>query len=225
MATNIHTDDQHASSHQDGGADELSLASLSGTPAALATHAADIDAHAFDIRQIMRVDRYHTEFGSFASGDEGCPGADKLSASPFTIARTLTINRLHIITVQAGGAGKSARLGIYYDDGDGYPGALLTDAGEVDIEDAASKYIDLDPTIQLTKGLYWLCIICEAECRPRYRFWNTHWSPIGAHGGGYITYLCWTKAQAYGALPDPFPSGATADGHPVGIALRVASLD
>ena len=223
MAANIHTDDQHAASHESGGQDEMSLASLAGTPAALATHAAELDAHTFDRRQIMRVGRYFEEYGAFASGDPNCPGANYLSASPLTIARDLTIDRIGCITTQAGGAGTHARLGIYKDDGNGYPGELLLDAGEVDVEVTAAKSITIDQ--QLPKGLYWTCFIADVDCEPRYRFWGTHWSPIGHSSSYYTMYLNWKKAQAYGALPDPFPSGASADGHAPGITVRIKSLD
>jgi len=223
MATNIHTDDQHASSHESGGADELSLTSLAGTPAALATHQDDIDAHMCDRRAIMRVGRYFADLGGYASANDNCPGANKLAAQPFTVVRDITIDRIACATTVAGGAGTHARLGIYLDDGGGYPGDLVLDAGEVDVENVAIKSITIDQA--LTKGLYWLCFIADVECRPRYKFWGHDVSPIGYTEHDYIAHLAWYKAQAYGALPDPFPSGASADGHPVGVKLRIKSMD
>lgn len=188
-------------------------------------HAANLAAHTLDQRQFMRIGSEFCQYPATLSTGAGTHPANYVFASHIVISRPITIDRLRIVTCIAATAGDKARLGIYRDDGNCYPGALLLDAGEVSIEIAATKYITLTPSLKLPRGLYWTCYIATADVRPNYRFWNYDWSPMGDLAGVSSMYLCLRKSQAYGSLPNPYPAAADPTWHAAGIWFRVESLD
>jgi len=66
--------------------------------------------------------------------NEAAMVADRLYLSPLFVARAITIDRL-AIDVTTGDAGKIARLGIYANGTNCYPGVLVVDAGTVSVAD------------------------------------------------------------------------------------------
>lgn len=67
------TPSAHASSHEDGGSDEIDLGGLSGTPAALTTHASDPDAHKGQ-KNSIELDAGDLQL----VGDEASPGNNQV---------------------------------------------------------------------------------------------------------------------------------------------------
>lgn len=81
------------------------------------------------------------------------PTLDELRLCPFPVAKTATIDRIGV-WCQVGLALSEFRLGIYRDDGSGYPGARVLDAGTVAMTSQGFKEITISQ--ELTPDLYWI---------------------------------------------------------------------
>ncbi len=192
---------------------------------AITTHKNELDAHHMSVHEKLLVGKWFTPAPVVATADTTSLTADKLYAYHLAITRALTIDRLGLwVSVAAAG---NARLGIYNDNGNVYPGSLLLDAGAVDVSAIGKKEAIIDQA--LTKGLYWLAIICSAEITVYKGQW-AH-SPLGRSNttlkAVYSHY--YKTGVGYGALPDPCPSGAglttSADAAYSSVFARLSSLD
>jgi len=153
----------------------------------------------------MRADYYATPVPMATNTTEvKTLAADTLYAQPLPIPRAVTLDEL-AVQVTTGDVGMKARLGIYEDNGSVYPGALVLDAGEVDVGSTGVKKTLI--TQALTKKLYWTVVISDGT--PEMVRILRYWTPIGTKEtqlGQLYSHL--TRTQTYGVLPDPFPSGA-----------------
>lgn len=134
--------------------------------------------------------------------------AATMYALPLIVAKTLTIDSV-AIQVVASGAGSAAEVGIYYDNGNMYPGALLQDFGSQATTGTGVKTYSTGLPLTVQPGLYWLAFVCSATAPTISGY------PVGvllpllgttsvltaAQGVG------WSVAQAYGALPSTFTAG------------------
>jgi len=190
----------------------------------LADHIARLDAHTKKPREIFGTGEYilplHFAFdGISATGIS----ANTLYAVPFLAARDMTVDRIAFFTM-AGQSGKYARLGIYKNGSNLYPGELLLDAGEVTLNAAEAKAITIDQA--LTKGLYWLALVADADPSPKVLVDCSTILGIGSGLGAANLQTGWQVSQTYGTLPDPFTSGGSfTTQHMKLIALRLKSLD
>jgi len=136
----------------------------------------------------------------------------------------MTLDRLAIdvTTLSTGGA----RLGIYANGTNLYPGTLVLDAGVVAVTGTGVKMATISKS--LAKGLYWVVCVCD----------GTPAISMLAYYGGLIlgqdptdfakNYRGWTVAHTYGALPDPFPVGGALNDSNVArpaVLIRLSSLD
>jgi len=164
-----------------------------------------LDNHHRSIYETLLVGRWITPAPVIGSAQTYGLDADKIYAYPLAITRALTIDRLGLYVSVAAVAG-NARIGIYKDNGSVYPGDLLLDAGAVAISTTGIKEIVIDQA--LTKGLYWLAIICSVE--PTVYKGAMAYSPLGRSSTTlkaiYSHY--YKSGVGYGALADPFISGA-----------------
>jgi len=80
-------------------------------------------------------------------------GVGTLRVTPVYIPTAVTITKLGAEVTSAGEAGSKVRLGIYADNGNGYPGSLLLDAGTINGDSATVQEITVSQA--LTPGLYW----------------------------------------------------------------------
>lgn len=88
----------------------------------------------------------------------GAPGLNVLRVSPMVFDQSESIDRIGIeVTVL--GVGAVIRLGIWSDSGDGYPGALLLDAGTVDASSIGFK----ENTVaqMLGAGIFWFGAVSQ----------------------------------------------------------------
>jgi len=121
--------------------------------------------------------------------------ANRLYAIPIIIRARMNITQLGW---RVGAAVGNVRSGIYADNGNTpIGGALLIDCGAVAVLPAVSKQ-EVACVITLNPGLYWLAMVNDAANQFR---GNT----VADALGGTLNSL-WV-AQAYGALPNPFPGG------------------
>lgn len=186
----------------------------------LADHEADLSAHIHSPFQVFVVGQYRANwFGNLTTRSVG---VDSIRTTPLIVPRATTFDRIAVeVTTLAAGA--SARLGIYNDDGAGYPGSLVLDAGTVSVATTGVKAITID--LKLAKGLYWCALVSDGA--PTVRGVVALLTPIGVlSGGGGGWQTGYYKAQTYGALPDPFPGGAGIQSWSSWAALlRTVSLD
>ncbi|MBA7484010.1 hypothetical protein ES707_19529 [subsurface metagenome] len=184
-----------------------------------------LDDHHMSIHEKLLVGKWFTPAPAVATADTTSLNADKLYVYPLAIARALTIDRLGLWVF--GTAVGNARLGIYNDNGNVYPGSLLLDAGAVDTNGQGIKEIIINQA--LTKGLYWLAIICSAGITVYKGQWA--FSPLGRSNTTlkaiYSHY--YKNGVGYGALPDPCPAGAglttSADAAYSSVFAHLASLN
>jgi hypothetical protein len=133
--------------------------------------------------------------------------AARMYAMPFIAPKAITIDQIgvYVSTLST----TTARLGIYADNGNCYPGALLLDAGTIDVTGVGAKKIAINQALS-ANTLYWLVIVCAATpaiyCIPVAAVISIlgHPSALGTaqNAGLYV-------AQTYGALPGTFPSSPT----------------
>lgn len=179
----------------------------------------------YDWMQKLRVGNYYDNGGLVTSSGTNI-AANQLYASPLVIGRKMTLDRLAISVIAGGIAGTKARLGIYRDGNNLYPGSLLLDAGLVDVDAVAVVAAIINQ--QLAKGLYWLALISDGI--PQLTIYSRDYGAeavLGTGNMGFTQYNCgWIVAQAYGVLPDPFTAGGVLynAAQPI-IQSRIASLD
>lgn len=80
--------------------------------------------------------------------------AGDLRVAPFLVGVTTTFDRIAVDLV-TGAASSTVRMGIYSDNGSGYPAALVLDAGTVGTTGAAA-ILPITISQSLAPGLYWL---------------------------------------------------------------------
>jgi hypothetical protein len=134
--------------------------------------------------------------------------ANRIYAMPFICPKAITLDRIgvYVSTLST----TTARLGIYADDGNCYPGNLLLDAGTIDVTSTGAKKITISQALA-ANTLYWLVIVCAATpaiyCIPVAGVINIlgHPAALGTaqHYGLYATL-------AYGVLPGTFPTAGLA---------------
>ena len=149
-------------------------------------------------------------------------------ARPIYIPTSHTFTAIGVGVNLAAAAGGVVRLGLYADNGSGYPGALVTDYGTVSV--AASGLASISITEALTAGnLYWLCAAFQGSpaTQALMYFDDGALSPIGgstpyyAAGTGAslspfpVTYGGLSSGYGIsgvaGALPNPFTVGGSPD--------------
>jgi len=172
-------------------------------------HNADLDAHILSFMQIKRTGNYFDSW-LFTNQIVEAVVADTIYTSPFIVARDLTIDRLAIQVTTGAAGGAIARLGIYNNGTNCYPGTLVLDAGTVAVDAAAVVAATINQA--LTKGLYWMVIVSDNT--PTLRGRKPFHTPAGAIENDLraptSSYGGWKKAAVgSGALADPFVAAAT----------------
>lgn len=193
----------------------------------LADHEVELDAHIMSPWQELRTGEYHLFVPFITENASGVVAADTIYAVPVTVPRLLTVDRIAIRVAVAAAAGKKARLGIYGDGTNLYPGSLVLDAGEVAVDSTGIKAITIDQP--LDKGRYWLALVSDGT-PTIYASVDTLVSPLGLIETSFVaSYVYWSVSFTYAALPDPYTGGGTktSSGNQRcwAIPLRLKSLD
>jgi hypothetical protein len=184
-------------------------------------HIADLDAHVKDANEVLRTGRYHFGYPAQGSGTVTI-SANTLYCLAFLASRAITVDRIAVYVQTAGVAGTAARLGIYENGDNCYPGDLLVDAGTVAVDSTGNKTITISQS--LTKGIYWLSLVSDGA--PTFYREMLVISPLGVTSADQVTIFGgWSVSQTYGSLPDPFTTGGTVLQLPPAIRLRLKSLD
>ncbi|NDB91009.1 MAG: hypothetical protein EB154_09455 [Nitrosopumilaceae archaeon] len=146
----------------------------------------------------------------------GLSQSGTIRAYPFIVNDNITIDQIKSeITTASTTTTNTCRMGIYRDNGNAYPDALVagSDVATFD-QTVAVKTNTFASPIKLTKGLYWLTYACQTSTTmPTFRNIAVgtipsvlgYVSTMGANGAG----TGWTAAFTYGAFPSAFPAGGT----------------
>jgi hypothetical protein len=139
------------------------------------------------------------------------PAANLLWAIPFVVPRTTKFDTISF-NVTTGAGSVNARVGIYRDDGNCYPGALVFDSGAIDCTSSGMKDTTITSGLQVfPPGLYWLAWECDTASLQISSIGTTatnicivgHSSTFGNNSYGY------SVAHTFGSLPDPYTGSAS----------------
>lgn len=219
----------HTEDHDHGGTptQKLLAANAHESPAA-DTHHADVHSNAkhSDPQAAFYRLKSGLWFCSSPFGVNGGPTLDSLRLTWFPVSKTATLDRI-ALWVQTGLALSVVRLGIYRDDGSGYPGARVLDAGTVDSSSAGLKTITISQ--ELTPDLYWIggvaqtavatLSIGQTTFQP---FFGSMGSTVTPASGGYSGEGNFAEAGVSGALPANFTTSKASIANAPRVFLRVA---
>lgn len=154
-------------------------------------------------------------------------GNGTLRLCPVFIPIEKTLDRIGAEITGAGESGSTLRLGIYRDDGTGFPGALLLDAGTIDATSATVQQITINQVI--TPGVYWIggAVQGAPTTQPTVRNVSTFaHSGVGTAGGsaavpnqGLVGY---SQAAVTAGLPATFTTTVTIGGSAPRVFWRFA---
>jgi hypothetical protein len=151
--------------------------------------------------------------GGISSGT-GTFAGNTIFAYPWLIARTTTFDTWYVQNTN-NVAGAKARMGVYKNTGSAtgvrFPGALVADINEWNLNQAAGCY-SISQTVTLTgPDLFWFVYFTNSGTTSIKNISGGFLgNTITTGGGGAISQLNGMSVTAtYGALPDPFPNGAT----------------
>jgi len=147
-----------------------------------------------------------TDTGSFPAG--------RLACIPFWVRKRSRWNRVGAMVYTAA-AGAFVRPGIYADNGNGMPGALIVDGGQVDASTTGSKEAVIDQW--LDPGLYWIAIATQGAALQYYCAYDAYiqtrqtgvitWNDPGTATFAYAAGVYHTPEGVTGALPSTFTPG------------------
>lgn len=219
----------HSTRHQDAGEDEVNIASLSGTPAALTTHAVLTEVHGSSgdvigattfVAHAIDADAHHSR--AIADGRSRynttnllvIPGtvsqmdstteilANTIQYYPIRVRTPITIDQVVFEVTTPAAAGEKARIAIYAADTDWQPGALQVASAEIACDAGAVVTTDIAETT-LQEGRYLIAIICEGNTSFRTTRYVSFLGEYKATLGANPLPAAPRVSQAYGALPDP----------------------
>lgn len=153
-------------------------------------------------------------------------GNNVLRLMPWWVPRPLEIDRIGAEITAAGEAGSKMRLGIYADNGNAYPGALLLDAGQIAADSATVQ--ELTCALTLSSGLYWIggAVQGAPTTPPTVRINSTWYPPVPIAVGGMpaanSTAVGYSQTGVTGALPATFTSTIGTAGSAVRTFVRTA---
>jgi hypothetical protein len=123
--------------------------------------------------------------------------SNTLYAFPVVIPRTSTIDQAGW-TTGSGGANSTYRLGIFRDDGSGYPGQLVADVGaDATTANGTAHYLSNSLPVTVQAGRYWLVGVSENISSP-HGIPRESMMSLGRTAGNVTTHnFGWTKSQNY----------------------------
>lgn len=144
------------------------------------------------------------------------PTSNTLYAAPMVVSKPTKFDVISFRVNTLSTAG-SVRVGIYYDNGNCYPGALMFDSGAIDTS-TGSTTAPRDSTITAAlqifqPGLYWL--VWETNSATgQYATYNVQselWYFAGSDAvlGAVNNAFGYTVTHTFGALPDPYTAGGS----------------
>jgi hypothetical protein len=171
------------------------------------------DSHSVDLEYPApgpgRTNRYYPagKMGGAAFATATAPTANVLRAYPVVFTRDMLFESIgNWITSSLTG---NQRFGLYADDGDLYPGALLY--GSDAVGNGTNFRGATGLTVPVTGGdLYWVAFVGSVAPTVVYLSGADMWGLLGmaAAAATYTHSVGWSHAFTFAALPGPFPTSA-----------------
>ncbi len=142
----------------------------------------------------------------------GAPTVNRLRAIPFVVSKVMTVDQM-AVNVTTAGTASNVRVGIYADNGNNYPGALVVDAGTAVTTSTGVKTFTTGLPVTLDPGLYWLAHTADGSAAATLRtFAVASLHPVLGYASTLPTnaQFGWDVSRTYAALPNPFTAGAAA---------------
>lgn len=168
------------------------------------------------------LNRWYSASGTGIAPSAASFSINTLRAIPVVMGKTTTIDQM-AINVTVLGASSNARVGIYADNGNLYPGALIVDAGSIATATTGVKTFTTGLPITLLPGLYWLAIVGNGTAPTIRSLAPTGVATVlgldSALGTAFGT--SWTVAFTFATLPSTFTAGGTVfSGAPPAVFFR-----
>lgn len=192
--------------------DLITAAAGTGVEAARADHRHPLGGI---FHQRYRTGQYYSTFAAGLTATTISSGV--ISFAPFLVSQQRTFDQVAIEITAAAAAAGVWRLGLYGDDGTGYPGALLGNYGTVDVSTVGTKAIVISHA--LAPGFYWLCVLAEITAGSRFNSGDAIGMFNTFNNSGAAGYLA---NHATGVLPNPAPAALPADTITMRSFLRAA---
>lgn len=162
-----------------------------------------------------RTGRYYQTNPAMSVTTSNTLGNGTLRVTPFVVPRRVSLTKIGLEVTSGGDAASTLRIGIYADDGAGYPGALVLDAGTVAGDAIAVAEITI--ALALEPGLYWTGAVVQGVTvtQPTVRSvgaTNALHAPFIPLTTGTTpianapTNIGYAGVSITGALPSPFPT-------------------
>lgn len=153
-------------------------------------------------------------------------GNSIIRLSPWIVESPFSITKFGAEVVTVGDAGSKVRLGMYLDDGTGYPGALLFDAGQIAGDSATVQELTVNQALPV--GILWVAAGCQAAAttQPVLRGHNTGNSSVYLGSSVIPTaagmQLGYQMTGISGALPATAPAGMATTGAAIRTFVKAA---
>lgn len=185
------------------------------------------DVFAYRRRGTAAPECWYTTAITATAGTTFTTADNMLYAIPFIVPVPIRLDRIAVNVTTACSNAVPGRLGIYRDDGNLYPGALVLDAGNTGNWNATGvQALTIDVTLQ--PGLYWLVVGTQAmgttKAVLRAIALGSFPPILGISSGlGTAWNTFYSVSWTYGSLPSTFPTGASAGtSAPPAIFVRLA---
>jgi hypothetical protein len=189
------------------------------TPAMMASLDA---AHGTDV--VLPAATYFYTNSPNATSTNNALGNGTMRLSPWLVRRPISLARLGAEITTAGEAGSALRLVIYADNGSGFPGALVVDAGTINGASVGVQEVTVNVTLQ--PGLYWVggAVQNAPTTQPGVRTIANLTPPVVIGLGQTLPSAAGTvvgyAGAASGAAPSTFPIGNPGSGFAPRIIAR-----
>lgn len=155
---------------------------------------------------------------SVYSSSTGSYSGNLIYAFPILLLKSESFDRISLY-VNAGDSG-NAHLGLYADNGNFAPGALLVDSGPIDVSTSGTKSTTIN--ITLDPGIYWICVLMN--CNPSLGCAITMINLLGLCNTGFSqggTFCSYATSFAYASLPNPHPVATPNFSTPTAVQLML----
>lgn len=177
-------------------------------------------------RPVPGAGQYLYTASPFTSSTSITLGNGTLRLYPWWVDRAVVVSRVAADVATVGEAGSRFRIGIYADNGNAYPGALLSDSGQIAGDSATVQ--ELTISLALSRGLYWIggAVQSAPTTQPTMRTLGTWTPPVTLAVGSTLpaasgTTAGFSQGSVTAALPATFTTSVTAAGFAARIIARV----
>lgn len=161
----------------------------------------------------LAAGRYYMGPQPWSAATSNTLGNGTLRVFPLYIPNQITLTKIGAEVTSTGEAGSKFRIGIYADDGTGYPGSLVLDAGQIAGDSATVQ--ELSVSTAIAAGWYWFggAVQSAPTTQPTMRIAAVGTTALMSSGtsapSAGVAWVGVAQTSVTGALPSTFgtPSG------------------